>query len=173
MLSNKLSLRDKHIIFTQLKTSKVHTRTLSKQLISSITILLALDPYWLIKYQIRKPRIFTFLLALILIIFSSHPPPHLKFPLLSVHCHLVKVRVMVAFALLLLKRLLHDYLSHPLAYVCNLSFSTGVFPDSLKIAKVIPIFKTDDPSSFSKYRPICILSCLSKILEKLVHSSSF
>ena len=63
-----------------------------------------------------------------------------------------------------------DCLSHPLAYLCNLSFSTGVFPDSLKIAKVIPIFKTDDPSNFSNYRPISILSCLSKILEKLVHS---
>ena len=55
----------------------------------------------------------------------------------------------------------------------NISGFNGVrtpFPDSLKIAKVIPIFKTDDPSNFSNYRPISILSCLSKILEKLVHS---
>ena len=39
----------------------------------------------------------------------------------------------------------------------------------MKIAKVIPIFKKDDPSLFSNYRPISILPSLSKILEKIVY----
>ena len=58
----------------------------------------------------------------------------------------------------------------PLSFICNLSFSLGVFPDALKIAKILPVFKCDDNTSFSNYRPISILPCFSKILEKLYYS---
>ena len=44
----------------------------------------------------------------------------------------------------------------------NTSLSTGVFPQSLKIAKVIPVFKADDPTRFSKYKP-SILPAFSKL----------
>ena len=37
-----------------------------------------------------------------------------------------------------------------------MSFTTGVFPDSMKTAKVIPLFKAGDKNSFSNYRPISI-----------------
>ena len=63
-----------------------------------------------------------------------------------------------------------DLLASPLSFICNLSFSSGVFPDKLKIAKVLPIFKNDDSSHFSNYRPISILPCFSKVLEKLFYS---
>ena len=62
-----------------------------------------------------------------------------------------------------------DILALPLYYIFNASISHGIFPDSLKVAKIIPIFKNDDCSNFSNYRPISILSCFSKILEKLVY----
>ena len=52
---------------------------------------------------------------------------------------------------------------------CNVSFELGVFPDKLKIAKVLPVFNSDDPSLFSNYRPISILPCLSKVFEKLFY----
>ena len=42
-----------------------------------------------------------------------------------------------------------------------------IFPDKLKIAKILPVFKSDDPSLFSNYRPISVLLCLSKVFEKL------
>ena len=45
----------------------------------------------------------------------------------------------------------------------------GVFPDELKIAKVIPHFKTGNRNPVSNYRPISILPTLSKIFEKLIH----
>ena len=60
-----------------------------------------------------------------------------------------------------------DYIAKPLAHVCSRSFEYGVFPDNMKLAKVIPLFKAGDRSLFSNYRPISLLSQFSKILEKL------
>ena len=62
-----------------------------------------------------------------------------------------------------------NLLAAPLSHICNLSFEHGVFPDKLKIAKILPVFKSNDPSLFSNYWPISILSCLSKVLEKLFY----
>ena len=59
-------------------------------------------------------------------------------------------------------------ISKPLAQIYNLSFKMGEFPDMLKIAKVIPIFKKDSKLLVSNYRPISLLSNLNKILEKLM-----
>ena len=55
----------------------------------------------------------------------------------------------------------------PLAHVCSKSFEYGVFPDNMKVTKVIPLFKAGDRSLFSNYRPISLLSQFSKKLEKL------
>ena len=54
----------------------------------------------------------------------------------------------------------------PLTFIINLSLKTGVFPESLKIAKVIPIFKQGSRLLCNNYRPISVLSVLSKIFEK-------
>ena len=60
-----------------------------------------------------------------------------------------------------------------LCHLFNLSFQTGIFPDKLKIAKVTPLFKSDDKKSVSNYRPISVLPVFSKILEKLMHKRLF
>ena len=57
----------------------------------------------------------------------------------------------------------------PLTHIINLSFSNGIIPDNLKIAKVIPIYKRGDHSLFANYRPISILPAFSKIIEKLAY----
>ena len=62
-----------------------------------------------------------------------------------------------------------DYIVKPLTYIFNLSFSHGVFPEHLKIAKVIPIFKKKDKSLAGNYRPISLLSIFNKLLEKLMY----
>ena len=55
----------------------------------------------------------------------------------------------------------------PLAHICNISFRTGVFPSRMKIAKVIPMFKSGTKTEVTNYRPISLLPQFSKILEKL------
>ena len=64
-------------------------------------------------------------------------------------------------------------LSESLTLVINQSLATGVFPDSLKIAKVIPLFKKDDASKFDNYRPISLLPCISKLFEKVAHKQLY
>jgi hypothetical protein len=59
-----------------------------------------------------------------------------------------------------------DMICEPFAYIINLSITTGIVPDNIKVAKVIPIFKKDNPAMFSNYRPISILSSFSKFLSE-------
>ncbi len=54
----------------------------------------------------------------------------------------------------------------PLKHIVNLSLSTGEIPHQMKTAKVVPIFKSGDPSDINNYRPISLLSTFGKILEK-------
>ena len=65
-------------------------------------------------------------------------------------------------------RQIADVIIIPVTIIINQSLSTGIFPDRLKIARVIPLFKKDDVHILGNYRPISLLPCLSKILEKVV-----
>ncbi|XP_065664470.1 uncharacterized protein LOC136086126 [Hydra vulgaris] len=49
-------------------------------------------------------------------------------------------------------------LSRPLIHILKLSITSGIFPNVLKLAKVIPIFKSNEHSDITNYRPISILS---------------
>ena len=51
-----------------------------------------------------------------------------------------------------------------------MSIVQGDFPDTLKIAKVIPIYKGDDEQMVQNYRPISILPFFSKIYEKIIYN---
>ena len=62
-----------------------------------------------------------------------------------------------------------DLISEPLAQLINLSLTTGVFPDKLKVAKVIPIYKAENPENFSNNRPISLLTNFSKIFERVMY----
>lgn len=67
----------------------------------------------------------------------------------------------------LLKIILPDIVN-PVCHLFNLSINTGYIPTELKTAKVVPIFKADSVNSFNNYRPISLLTSLSKLLEKIV-----
>jgi len=56
-----------------------------------------------------------------------------------------------------------------LTLIINQCFTTGIFPDKLKLAKVVPIYKKDEEYLIKNYRPISILPSLSKVIEKIMH----
>ena len=72
----------------------------------------------------------------------------------------------------LLKKAVH-VICPSLLEIINISISTGVFPDTLKVAKVNPIYKSGPKDDPANYRPISILSVLSKIIEKHVTKHLF
>ena len=59
---------------------------------------------------------------------------------------------------------------HALAQTISKSLEEGVFPQSLKLAKVVPIHKGGSTTDVSNYRPISLLATFSKIYEKVMHS---
>ena len=72
----------------------------------------------------------------------------------------------------LLKEIEH-VISRPLSIIVNQSLCTGIFPEKLKIAKVIPLYKKDDNKSFGNYRPISLLSSISKIFERVAFNQLY
>ena len=63
----------------------------------------------------------------------------------------------------------NDIRASPIAELIITSFQSGIFPDIFKIAKVIPIFKGESQVLCNNYRPISLLSNISKLIEKLMH----
>ncbi len=56
-----------------------------------------------------------------------------------------------------------------LTYIINLSIRQGVFPNDMKNARVVPLFKKNNRADVGNYRPVSILSTISKIFERLVY----
>ena len=61
-------------------------------------------------------------------------------------------------------------LIEPLTHVINLSIHSGVVPEDLKTARVVPLYKKNDKTDPGNYRPVSILNIVSKILERLVYN---
>ena len=62
-----------------------------------------------------------------------------------------------------------DLIIIPLCNIINLSFSLGIFPDLLKVTKVVAIHKGGSTQEVNNFRPISLLSIFDKIIEKLMH----
>jgi hypothetical protein len=62
-----------------------------------------------------------------------------------------------------------EYRAEPLCYILNLSVETSTVPLKWKIARLIPIHKSGSRDRPINFRPISVLSVLSKLLEKAVH----
>ena len=67
----------------------------------------------------------------------------------------------------LLKASAH-YLCDTITFIINKCIIDSSFPDDLKLADVIPLFKKDDMLNKQNYRPVSILSCISKVFERLL-----
>ena len=64
-------------------------------------------------------------------------------------------------------------LSIPLTYIYNHSIETGIVPDILKVSQICLVYKGGDATDSSNYRPIVILSPLSKVLARLVYNQLY
>ena len=71
------------------------------------------------------------------------------------------------------KACMDEFIEHAITHMINESLKSGVFPSELKLARVVPIFKSGDPSLLTNYRPISVLSFFSKIFEKIVYNLVF
>ena len=67
----------------------------------------------------------------------------------------------------ILKKCIDEYIT-PITYLVNLSIRQGTFPNELKLAKVIPIFKSGNQQLTNNYRPISVLPFFSKIYHKVM-----
>ena len=61
-------------------------------------------------------------------------------------------------------------ISEPLAHIINLSIAHGIVPDQMKIVRVVALFKAEDPSLFTNYKPVSILPSFSKFLERIIYN---
>ena len=60
------------------------------------------------------------------------------------------------------------YFEHQLTFIINKSIFHGTFPDELKLAMVLPIYKNDNEQLIQNNKPISVLPLFSKIFEKIV-----
>ena len=64
---------------------------------------------------------------------------------------------------------LHLVITLPLTIAFNKSLEEGIFPDCMKDADTVPLYKSKFKSDYNNYRPISLLITLSKLLEKIVY----
>ena len=61
----------------------------------------------------------------------------------------------------------------PLTLIINQSLVTGIFPTKLKTAKVTPLHKKGHSYLMTNYRPVSLLSAISKLFEKVVYNQLY
>ena len=64
-------------------------------------------------------------------------------------------------------------LCKPLTLIINQMLSSGVFPETFKKYKIIPLYKMGDSSLLSNYRPISLLPTISKIFERIIYNQLY
>ena len=66
-------------------------------------------------------------------------------------------------------KIANPLLCRPISLIINNSFTNGTFPDTIKIANILPIHKKGSTLDVNNYRPISLLSIFSKIFEKTIY----
>ena len=66
-------------------------------------------------------------------------------------------------------KLAGSVISEPFSVLVNHLITLGIFPEVLKVAKVIPVYKSGSRHNPTNYRPISLLSCFAKVFEKLLY----
>ena len=70
-------------------------------------------------------------------------------------------------------KVIASFIAPSLTFIFNLSIRTGTYIDEWKLARVIPIYKSEDKRKCENYRPISVLPIVSKIFEGEVFSQIY
>ena len=70
-------------------------------------------------------------------------------------------------------KLAADLIAQPIHHLVTLSIMNSKFPQSWKFSKVIPLHKKEDVLERKNYRPVAILSPVSKVLEKIIYEEIY
>ena len=70
-------------------------------------------------------------------------------------------------------RAIKNEISKPLTLIINQMLESGIFPDSPKIAKIIPLYKKGNINSITNYRPISLLPTLSTVFERVIFNQLY
>ena len=65
-----------------------------------------------------------------------------------------------------------EVLAEPITDLCNLSITSGKFPDSCKLVKLKPLYKKGSLTEASNYGPISLLPLISKVIKKIIHDQA-
>ena len=63
-----------------------------------------------------------------------------------------------------------NILAKPIAKICNISISSGLFPSDCKIAKLKPLYKKGSKTNPENFRPISLLPLISRVIERIVYN---
>ena len=72
-----------------------------------------------------------------------------------------------------LLKLIKTEIAVPLEIVFNVSIESGIFPDKMKLAEIVPLYKCKSRLEPGNYRPISLLPTISKILEKVMYKRTY
>ena len=82
---------------------------------------------------------------------------------------LTKVQVVAKIIKIAKDEIAKEEIAKPIRNCINSSILTGTFPDELKIADIVPVFKKEDPNDKTNYRPISLSLVISKIFENVLY----
>ena len=68
---------------------------------------------------------------------------------------------------------IQNEISKPLTLIINQMLESGIFPDNLKIAKIIPLYKKGNINSITNYRPNSLLPTLSQVFERVIFNQLY
>ena len=61
-------------------------------------------------------------------------------------------------------------LASPLSAFLNYCLREGIYPECFKVARVVPVYKGEDPTQFGNYRPVSVLPVLSQVFERVLQN---
>ena len=124
-----------------------------------------LEVPWLVQFSLDQESLLIFKRRLCWIILykpNDHGPSNYNYQLSTEQSWITQG---ISYKVL---KFLSPLISAPLSVIIHKSFSRGFIPDTMKIARVVPIKKSGEPTDMNNYRPISILPAINKIYEQIL-----